>query len=158
MLTQAKDNPAAADKAFKQGIEALNNDNPELAKARFHAAISHQHNHTAARQQLRLLNKKADDPQAKNLKKRLQSVTIEEFDLTNDRFEDAINFIAQQVEAKDGKPLNFVINDPTGKLREKKITLKLSKIPANIALDYCLKTSGASARYQAHAIVIRPAK
>lgn len=51
---------------------------------------------------------------------------------------------------------NFVVQDPHGLLANKKITMKLGSVPANVLLDYVLKMANAKARYDEHAIVIAP--
>ena len=51
---------------------------------------------------------------------------------------------------------NFVVQDPNNVLEARKFTLKLGNLPASVVLQYCLDSSRATARYDQHAIVIRP--
>ena len=57
----------------------------------------------------------------------------------------------------DGKfAPNFVVEDPEKVFEERTFSLKLGTVPASVALKYSLDGVRATARYDEHAIVIKP--
>ncbi|MDB4809448.1 STN domain-containing protein, partial [bacterium] len=51
---------------------------------------------------------------------------------------------------------NFVLRDPKVKVSNQEVTLKMKNIPASVALRYVLDGTGATAKFDEHAIVIKP--
>jgi hypothetical protein len=49
---------------------------------------------------------------------------------------------------------NFVIQDPKGKLADKRITMQLKNVPAKAILEYIHSQANTQARYDEHAVVI----
>jgi hypothetical protein len=68
---------------------------------------------------------------------------------------DAINALVGK-ETKGEYTPNFVVEDPQNVLEGRKFSLKLGAVPAAVALKYTLESTRATARYDEHAIVIRP--
>jgi hypothetical protein len=60
-------------------------------------------------------------------------------------------------EKSDGKfAPNFMVQDPSNKFAETTVTLMVKNVPANAVLDMMLKQAGGIAKYEQHAIIIKP--
>jgi hypothetical protein len=49
-----------------------------------------------------------------------------------------------------------MIQDPSSKLADSQVTLMVKNVPAKAAFDMILQQAGAVAKYEEHAIVVKP--
>jgi len=96
---------------------------------------------------------------ADDLEGKLIRVTIPALDFEDASLEEGLGFFSQRANelSKEPGPVNFVVEDPSGTLKEKKVKwLRLKNVPAREGLAYLLTLCGARARFDAHAIMILP--
>ncbi len=154
--TKNKDLDAAA--WYQKGMNALKMGKPEDAKVAFQNVLKLKPGYSPAKYQLgRIpeLNARAKLARRKEL---FKATLIPKVDFNNATLEDALealNELATQATGKKFSP-NFVIQDPTGTIKENKVSLKMKNIPLSVALKYLLEGAGAQARFDEHATVIRP--
>lgn len=155
---QGESDAAKAAALYRQGLLAMQQGQTETARACFQGVLQLQPSNTSARYQLRQLGLLGDRMGAKRRELKLQSVKlpkVEYDDVTLAEALDAINAVVEK--ETDGKfSANFVIEDPEGVLEERRFSLKLGQVPATVALKYALDSGRATARYDEHAIVIKP--
>ncbi|MFT6863098.1 MAG: tetratricopeptide (TPR) repeat protein [Akkermansiaceae bacterium] len=154
--TKNKDLNAAA--WYQKGMAALKMGKPDDAKVAFQNVLKLKPGYTPAKYQLARipeLNARAKLAQRKALFKSTRIPKIDFNDATLEEALEALNVLATQATEKKFSP-NFVIQDPTGTIKERKVTLKMKNIPLSAALTYLLNGAGAQARFDEHATVIRP--
>ena len=143
---------------YQQGVIALRDGDTNLAGACFREVLVLQPDHGNARYQLLSLNQRKPDLAAKARQRKLAQIKIPKVDFDESEFGEVIEALAILIskETKGEFAPNFVIQDPHGLLENRKITMKLGSVPANVLLDYVLKMANAKVRYDEHAIVIAP--
>jgi len=152
---------SAAGKAaalYKQGLRAVEQGQVETARTCFEEVIRLQPRHINARYQLKQLSLTSGSLAATRRENSMKAVNLPAVDfegLTLPEAVEAINALVEKETKKQFTP-NFIVQDPTGAFATRKITLKLGGLPASQVLKYCLESARATARYDAHAIVIRP--
>ena len=143
---------------YKQGLHAIDQGQADLARACFQEVLRLQPSNTSAKFQLKRLNVTSGSLLAKKRQLQLKKIIIPvvDFDdLTLPEALDAIKALIQKQPDKKFTP-NFLVQDPTDVFEERKFTLKLGNLPASVILQYCLENARATARFDPHAIVIRP--
>lgn len=143
---------------YKQGMHAIEQGQVDLARACFQEVLRLQPSNTSAKFQLKQLNVTSGSLLAKKRQLQLKKIIIPmvDFDdLTLPEALGAINALIQKQTDKKFTP-NFLVQDPTDAFEERKFTLKLGNLPASVILQYCLENARATARFDQHAIVIRP--
>lgn len=152
------------DDLYRKGMLAAQEGDAETARSAFSEVLKLQPDHPYARYQLGQLEQSKDQLTATRRKKEIAAVTLPELDFHDAPFSDAIEVLGRMIEEESGaddtgKGLapNFVVQDPTGALGKRPVSLQLKRIPASVALDYLLDQAGATARFEEHATVIRPA-
>lgn len=161
VLATAQDDPAAkAEKYYRQGIVAEQQGNANLARRSFQEALRLNPNHANARYRLIQLSHADGKLAARARKLKLAKVVLPRVELDGASFQEVLDMIDTMVEKQTkGKFVpNFVIQDPTGKLAERNVDLRLRNTPANIVLKYAAEQVGAKIAYDAHAVLIRPVK
>lgn len=89
----------------------------------------------------------------------LARVSLPNLDFKETSFEDALAFLRAKSNgaATGAEKVNFVVEDPDGKLKDRQVKwLRLRNVPARAAVRYLMPMYGARVRYDAHAIVISP--
>ena len=83
---------------------------------------------------------------------------IPEFKVDDANFSDALRALAINIEKQSNEEItpNFIIQDPSNSIAEKKVTLKMKNIPSGEVLNYMLQMANAKVRYDKHAVVITP--
>lgn len=157
---QAEENAAVkAEKYYQHGVAAVKRGDATTARRSFGAALRLDPGHANARYQLMQLKGSEGKLAGRAREIQLGKVTLPEV-----QFEDAS--LAEVLEAldmlvrkqtKDQFSPNFVIQDSSGELAEKKVNIRLRNVPAKVILQYALDQARALARYDAHAVLIRPA-
>jgi hypothetical protein len=64
--------------------------------------------------------------------------------------------VSVEKHSKDKCSPNFVVQDPQGRLRGVRITLRLKHLPARVVLQYLCDQAGARHRIDEHAVVVMP--
>ncbi|MGB2402346.1 MAG: hypothetical protein ACPIA7_02930 [Akkermansiaceae bacterium] len=83
----------------------------------------------------------------------IQSVDLEQVTL-REALETLIVQISQ-VSDKKTTP-NFIIRDPDGRFDNRRITLQINNVPANVLLQYIADQVGGDIHYDQYAIIIKP--
>lgn len=155
-----------ADQLYRLGMTAMKEGKPEIAERAFRQALKVQPGHAQARYQLGQLPAQAEQLKAKRRAAELGEVRLPAIDFAGVTLNDALAAMGQMVETESAKTRgedkaltpNFMVQDPSGALGAKEVSLRLKNVPAKVALEYLLQQVGATARYDQHATVIRPAK
>lgn len=157
-LGQQDPGPAArADMLYRQGLAAVQRGDKVAAQKAFEGALRINPKHANARYHLLQLRGSGERLAAKARELKLQKVTLPEVSFDNVTLEEAVQAIDLLVrrETKDAFAPNFVIQDSSGELAKRPITLQLRSVPAHVALKYALEQAQATVRYDEHAILIQ---
>jgi tetratricopeptide (TPR) repeat protein len=153
--------PAFADKAaesYKLGLIAVKEGNVQAAEQAFREVLRLQPNHANARFQLGQLRENQGSIAARQRSRKMAEYVIAQVDFDKVELSEAVAALAVMIEEKsDGKfAPNFMVQDPSNKFDEASVTLQVKNVPANAVLDMLLKQVGGVAKYEQHAIIIRP--
>jgi tetratricopeptide (TPR) repeat protein len=155
----AEPSPAElADRFYNQGIAAEKAGDPETAKEAFNQALALNPNHAHARYRLGQVRVNAGAIAARGREAKFGEVMIPKIEVDGATLQETIDLLAIVVERESkGKVTpNFVMQDPTGKLSDAKITLKLNNVPARAVMHYMTTQAGAKVKFEEHAIVVSP--
>ena len=143
---------------YRQGLAAEKSGDPAAARQAYTKALQANPNLADARYRLGQVKINATSISAKGREAKFGAVMVPEFKLDQATLKDALDALQLIVEkeSKDEVAPNFVIQDPAGKLTDRRIDLVLKKTPARGVLKYVLDQAGAKARYDEYAIVITP--
>jgi hypothetical protein len=150
--------PPNANTLYQQGMAAVEAGDITRARECFRGVLQLRPNDPNAIYQLGQLKERAPQISAKGREIQFGKIMIPEITFENSTLDEGLTALSSLVEKSAGaesKP-NFDIQDPTGKLAAKAVSLRLKNIPAKAALTYLLDQVGATARFEEHAIVIRP--
>jgi hypothetical protein len=155
---QSESTAAKANALYRQGLLALEQGQTETARTCFEGVLSLQPSNANARYQLRKLSLTTDRMGAKRRELKMQAVKLPKVDFEDLTLREALDAINAVVEKQtEGKfSPNFVVEDPNSVFETRRFTLKLGQVPASVALKYALDSARATARYDEHAIVIKP--
>ena len=154
--TQNKDLDASA--WYQKGMKALKMGKPEDAKVAFQNVLKLKPGYSPAKYQLARIPELSARAKLTRRKELFKATLIPKIDFNNATLEEALEALdelATQATEKKFSP-NFVIQDPNGAIKDSKVSLKMKNIPLSVALKYLLEGSGAQARFDEHATVIRP--
>jgi tetratricopeptide (TPR) repeat protein len=153
--------PAHADKAadiYKQGMIAINEGNVKAAELAFTEVLRLQPGHANARYQLAELKQNQGSIAARQRTKKMGEYVITQVDFSKVDLSEAVAALAVMVEEQsEGKfAPNFMVQDPANQFADQTVTLQVKNVPAKAVLEMILKQTGAIAKYEEHAIVIKP--
>lgn len=157
--TAPKLTPAqVADAAYARGQAAEKAGDPEAAKQAYLAALQANPKHANARFSLGEVKLHATEIAATGRETKFGAVMVPEFNLTDATLKEALAFLSKVVDKQSaGKVVaNFVIQDPKNQFAEIKISMQLKNMPARAVMKYLMDQSGAKARYDEFAIVVKP--
>jgi hypothetical protein len=160
-IAPAQDNPAAkAERYYRQGLTAEGQGNAGLARRSFQSALRLNPNHANARYHLLQLSGADARLSAKARQLKLGRTILPKVELDGASFQEVLDMLDALVrkETKNQFVPNFVIQDPSGKLAERTVDIRLRNVPATAVLKYAAEQVGAKIRYDAHAVLIRPVK
>lgn len=156
----------SANDYYRQGVAAMERGEVHAARSAFTKALRVQPDHAYARYQLGQLEGQTENLKAKRRESELAAVRLEKVNFSEVELSEALRALGVMVEdatAGDGEEddaggriVNFMIQDSSGKLGDREVSLRMKNVPAKVALDYLLQQVNATARYDEHAIVIRP--
>ena len=150
---------SAAEKAeafYRQGLAAEKAGDPAAARAAYNAALDLYPGHANARYRAGQVKIHAASIKSAATEAKIGAVKIPVYQLEEATVEEAIETLGLAMEkATDGEIVpNFIIEDPKGKLTDKRISLRLKNIPVKAVLDYIHSMANTKARYDEHAVVI----
>lgn len=153
--------PALADPVadvYKQGMVAVSEGNAKAAELAFREVLRLQPTHANARFQLGELKRNQGSLAARQRAKKMSEFVIPQVDFSKVELSEAIAALAVMVEeqSKGGFAPNFMVQDPSNKFADQTVTLQVKNVPAKAVLDMMLTQTGAVAKYEEHAIIIRP--
>jgi len=143
---------------YKEGLVAVQKGDSAKAKTAFQKVLKLQPGHGPARHQLNRLQLSIAQVKENQRVAKFKTTKLEQVDLKDASLQEsleALTFLSGKATDKKFMP-NFVLQDPAGKLANKKVNLNMRNIPLAAALKYVLDQSGARARYDKHATVILP--
>jgi len=150
-----------AQQAYQKGMAAMQAGEIDQARAAFEQALRLRPDHAYAKFRLGQLDANREAMTEKRRAAQLASIRLAKIDFDELPFSEALDGLSLLVEAaqegEDKFSPNFILQDPDGKLGAAKVSLSLKNIPAKAAFDYLLQQAGATARYDEHAIAVRPA-
>jgi len=157
-MAQDESPRASASEWYRQGIRAMERGDIETARQCFHEVLRLRPSNMNARYQLRQLTLRKGTLLAKRRESQLKAVTIPRVDFADLNLREALDALGTLVEREtNGKFIpNFVVQDPAGVLDNRRFSLQLSQIPATVVLKYALENAHATARFDEHAIVVKP--
>lgn len=143
---------------YQQGMIAVREGNVIAAEAAFNEVLRLQPGHANARYQLAELKQNQGSIAARARAKKLSESVIGQIDFSKTEFSDAIAALGMLVEEETAGKFapNFMIQDPSHQLATREVTLQVKHVPAKALLEMLLKQVGDVARYEQHAIIIRP--
>lgn len=153
--------PVHADPAadiYRQGLIAVREGNVTAAETAFQEVLRLQPGNANARYQLSELKQNQGSIAARARAKKLGEHEIGQIDFSKTEFSEAIAALSLQVEELSGGKFapNFMIQDPSDQLAAREVTLQVKNVPAKALFEMLLEQAGAVAKYEEHAIVIRP--
>ena len=155
---QGESKAAKANTLYRQGVLAMKQGQVETARTCFEGVLALQPNNIHAKYQLKQLSLQSPRLAAKRREKQMEAVhlpKVEFEELTLPEALEAINAVVMK-QTKGKFVPNFIVEDPKDVFQSRTFTLKLGSVPASVALKYALENARATARYDEHAIVVRP--
>jgi len=155
---QDRSGPASADQWYRMGLRAMNEGQVETARECFTEVLRLRPGDMNARYQLRQLTLEMNSLLAKKRESQLAAITVPRVDFDQLNAREALGALGALVEKQTENKFapNFVVQDPNGLLAERRFSLELTNVPATVVLKYILENARASARYDQHAIVVKP--
>lgn len=151
-------NQARAEQFYRQGMAAVKEGQVEVARTAFSNALRLNPNHAHARYQLQELRQAGGDLAGKARERKLATVKIPEVKFEDSSLQEVLEGLDLLVRkhSPDQFAPNFLVQDPAKRFDAHKITIQLRNVPASAVLKYALDQAQGSAKYDEHAIVIRP--
>ena len=143
---------------YVRSLTAINEGKVTVAEQNLRAILKVQPNHPQARYQLSNLIANRDKIASRARQISMNQTTIAEIDYSDASVSECLESLTALINEKTQKNFtpNFVVKDPNNLLKDKRITLKLSNVPASQVLKYINSSSNSKAVYEEHAIVITP--
>lgn len=159
-LVASRAQAQTAVQVYSEGMEAYKQGNADLAKRKLALALEIDKNFRPASALLNRINSDqraggaiAPGMSAKTLERTVVPVEFKDTTLTS-----ALEFLRQRADETTGGKLkiNFAVNLPP-ELANKRVTLKLDRVPVSEVLKYIGELAGVSFQVQPYAIVVTPA-
>lgn len=143
---------------YKRAERAFNDGDKKTATDSLRRALKINPNHGPSYALALQLKKGGPVFKAKGRQNQLASIILPEIELRDIPLSDALQILSTLIEEKSEQKFfpNFVIQDQTGTLRKKKVSLNLKNVPANVVLDYLVKMTEASVKFSEYAITVAP--
>jgi hypothetical protein len=141
---------------YERGLIAMNQGDVIAAERNLRAALQAQPEHPHARYTLNQLLLNRDKIAARyreNMMKQTKIAKVTYSDAKVSECLDSLNELVKQATGQKFTP-NFIIKDPSGKLKLPNVTLDLANIPASQVLQYIASFAQCRVIYEEHAIVV----
>lgn len=150
-----------ADKArllYHQGEVAMKNGRVQQAEASFRGVLKLYPTHPQARKKLNEITTNKGAIETNNRKSKLNHVVIPKVDMEKLTLGESLEVLSAHIKqsSPDKAVPNFIVQDRTGAFKGRLVTLNLSRVPAGTLLKYILGQVGGVARFDAHAVIIKP--
>ncbi|MGJ8697460.1 MAG: hypothetical protein ACSHYF_14175 [Verrucomicrobiaceae bacterium] len=155
---QFKERAKEINNLYTQGVTAMNNGRIAAARAAFTRVLELEPGHGHAKHQLTRLPMVGKNFRLAQRKQKFKTTVLKEIDFYDSTLEEVVetlNLLALKETEKKWSP-NFIIQDPRGQVKDKKVSLQMKNIPMSAALQYVLDMTGTTVRFDEHATVIRP--
>lgn len=145
-----------ADAYYRKGLAAENAGQPEVAFAAYQAATQLNAGHTDARFRMGEVKRNASKIKANAAEAKIGAIVIPVYQIEDLPLQEALEVLAAAIEknSKEKTITNFVVDDPTKKLKDSKISLNIKNVPASAILKYIQDQTGTKIRYDEYAIVV----
>lgn len=145
-----------AEQYYLKGLAAEKAGDPSLAIAAYKEALKLHPGHANARFRAGQVKIGAAAIKSSATEAKVGGVMIPAYQIEDATVAEAVTALGLAIEkASENKVTpNFVIQDPQGKLADKRITMQLKGVPAKAILDYIHSQGGTRARFDEHAVVI----
>ncbi len=143
---------------YAAGVAAERAGDPDAARDAYTRALRVNPRHAESRYRLGLLKSQGANIASKGRETKIGSVMIPEIKLDGATLGETLELLGKLVEKhSEGKVTpNFVLQDPSGELRDQTVSLQLKNVPARAVLQYVTTQTGTKARFDEHAVVILP--
>lgn len=150
--------PQKVSDIYKQGMIAMDQGNVKAADAAFREVLRLNPGHADARYQLSELKRSQGSIAARAREKKLSEYELAQINFDKVELSEALAALSMLTEKKsEGKfAPNFMVQDPSNQLAEAKVTLMVKNVPAKAAFDMILQQTGSVAKYEEHAIIVKP--
>lgn len=147
-----------AEAHYRKGLAEERAGNPAGAVASFEQALKLHPNHANARYRLGHVRVNFANIAAKGREAKLGAVMVPKIELDGATLGETLEYLSLVIEreSKGEVAPNFVIQDPTNKLAEAKISLQLKNVPAKAVLEYVTTMANVKIRFDEHAVVFSP--
>ncbi|MES2981108.1 MAG: tetratricopeptide repeat protein [Verrucomicrobiota bacterium] len=141
---------------YQKGLAAEKTGEPALAIDAFRAALELNPKHANARFRLGEVKLNAPKMKANAMEAKIGGIMIPTYQIEEVPIKEALEVLAVAIEkqSKDEVAPNFVIEDPTKKLVDAKVTLNLKNVPVSAILQFIHGQTNTKIRYDEHAVVI----
>ena len=155
---EATDKVRKINALYKSGLVAMKQGQAAEATAAFKQVLKLNPRHGHARYQLAQVGSVTAQAQLAQRKAKFSKIKIEKVHFTDATLGEALEALNElTLKASDKKfSPNFIVQDPKETLKNRKVNLQMNNAPLSAILSYILDGLGATARYDAHATVIRP--
>ncbi|MFV1994247.1 MAG: hypothetical protein ACC661_02330, partial [Verrucomicrobiales bacterium] len=156
--------PAAetVQQVYQDALRAYMRGDLDVAEAGLQRVVAADPRHTAARQYLDRIRYQRKTMAQTNpgmlIQRKMEAVIAPLIDFEGASLESVLEFIAAKTEElteKNFRP-NFIFKGPSGELRRKTVTMKVSNMPMSEVLRYIGDSTEIQFTYEAHAIVVTP--
>lgn len=149
---------ASSDTYYRQGVAAEKAGDPDAAREAYQQSLRLNPRNADARFRLGQLKLRRDTIVRQGREATFSGVRLPQVLLDEAEFRESLEALAKMIETQsEGRVApSFIVQDPSGKLAEARISLQLRNVTATAALDYILGMAGARARHDEFAIVITP--
>jgi hypothetical protein len=154
---QAVTNPQVSPQAlYERGVMAMNRGDVANAEKDLRAALRANPQHPHAKYVLNQLMTNRDKIAARYRENMMKSTTVAKVEYSDASVSECLESLNKLVEeaTKQKFTPNFILKDPTGKLKSKTVTLTLANIPASQVLQYIGSSANCKITYEEHAIVV----
>lgn len=147
-----------AEAYYQKGIIAEKSGKPDAALVAYNAALKLNPQHANARYRAGQVKIHANSIKAGATEAKIGAVVIPAYQIEDASVQEAIDALSIAIDAATKGEIspNFIVEDPTSKLTDKRINLNLKNIPVSALLGYIHGIAGTKARYDEHAVVITP--
>lgn len=145
-----------AEAYYRKGLTAEKSGDPTAALTAYTSALKLNPQHANARYRAGQVKINAASIKSGATEAKIGSVLIPVYQLENASVKEAIEALSLAVDAATEGEItaNFVIEDPSNKLAEKRVNMNLKNIPVSAILTYIHGIAGTKARFDEHAVVI----